>query len=140
MIFETSYLNKEFDYESDLQLGKSFGILDKLKLGGVGSSRMVIEKYSSSILPNSIQVPDINYGSIELRPKGILVHFTNQLNRYSWIIPYYRLVIFSTDYFSIHANGQFISFRKDNFYKANTKFIAKMNDLKSAAVDFSYPI
>ena len=66
------------------------------------------------------------------------MHFTNGLDRYSWIIPYYRLVIYNTQTFSVHANGHFIKCKKDRYYKDSKKFIKKMSDLKNDFLNLDY--
>jgi len=118
-------------------LGKTYSLRERIKMNGIGSGRMIIEELNADLAPRNRQQTDINYASIELRPKGIIVHFSNRLDRYSWIIPYYRLVIFSAQTFSIHSNGKFIVFKKDKNYTRNRKFIHKMMDLKNAFLHFN---
>lgn len=138
MLFNTSYKNEEYLKESNRILGEPYSFLEKLKLGGVGSRRLVIEELNPALTPKHMQKTDTSYASIELRPKGIIIHFGNRLDRYSWLVPYYRLVIFSTETFSIHSNGKFIKFTKDRYYRENKGFITKMTNLKNASltVDF----
>ena len=50
------------------------------------------------------KVSDVNYFSNELRINGILVNIMQQLNLFSYLTPYYKLVMFNMDIFSIHAN------------------------------------
>ncbi|MFT4661181.1 MAG: hypothetical protein ACI8XB_001452 [Patiriisocius sp.] len=138
MLFNTSYKNDEYEYESNRLLGKSFSFLEKLKMRGAGSSRLVITELSPLLKPENMQELAINYASVELRPKGIVIHFSNRLDRYSWIVPYYRLVIFSTQTFSIHSNGKFIKFQKDKNYQANKEFIKKMTDLKNTFLNLQH--
>lgn len=130
MLFNTSYKNKEFSKESNVALGSSFSFSERIKLGGIGSSRLVIEKFSPKLRPENMQSIVFNYANIELRPKGIIIHFANKLDRYSWIVPYYSLVVFSAQTFSIHSNGDFIQFKKNKNYIENKKFIAKLLELK----------
>ena len=59
---------------------------------GIGSPRLLIEEASINIHIN--EVSDINYCSIELRPYGILVNITQQLNLFSLVIPYYKLKLY----------------------------------------------
>jgi hypothetical protein len=75
-------------------------------------------------------VSDINYGSIELREKGILIHINKGLKNFSWPIPFYQLHIYNTATFSIHAQGNFVKFKKNNLLKENKKFLDKLIDLK----------
>ena len=138
MLFNTSYNNKEYITESANMVGNAFSLLEKIKIGGIGSSRLVIAELSPKLQPKNLPKTDINYANIELRPKGIIVHFTNKLDRYSWIIPYFRLATYSNDTFSIHANGNFIKCVKNKNYQNNKKFITKMIDLKIQHLDLGY--
>jgi len=138
MLFNTSYKNKDYTKESTHIVGKAFSFFEKLKMGGVGSSRLVIHELSTKLQPQNMQSIAINYANIELRPKGIIVHFTNRLDRYSWIIPYYRLNVYSNKTFSIHSDGNFIQFKKNKNYLDNKKFIGKMTDLKNTFLNLEY--
>lgn len=131
MLFNTTYTNKEYSKESSTIVGKQFSLLKKIKLGGNGSSRLMIAKFSTKLEPKNRNTAAINYANIELRPKGIIVHFTNGLDRYSWVVPYFRLVVYNTQTLSIHANGNFIIFKKNRNYNDNKKFINKIIDLKN---------
>ncbi len=131
MLFNTSYKNEDYIKESNQILGNPYSFLEKLKLRGIGSRRLIIDELSLSLTPKNLQKIDTNYANIELRPKGIIIHFSNRLDRYSWLVPYYRLVMFSTQTFSIHSNGKFIKFKKDKYYTENKAFIKKMTDLKT---------
>jgi hypothetical protein len=91
----------------------------------------MIEELSPKLQPKNMQTIAINYANIELRPEGIIIHFTNRLDRYSWVIPYYRLVIYSTQTISIHSNGNFMQFKKNKSYQDNKKFIHKMTAFKN---------
>ena len=138
MIFNTSYINKDYTKESTQIVGKAFSFFEKIKMRGVGSSRFMIEELSPKLQPENMQSVAINYANIELRPKGIIVHFTNRLDRYSWIIPYYRLVIYSNQTFSMHSNGNYIQFKKNKYYQNNKKFIHKMTDFKNNYLKLGY--
>ena len=75
-------------------------------------------------------VADINYGNIELREKGIVIHITKGLKNFSWAIPYYQLHTYKTDGFSIHAHGNFVRFKNNKLLKENKKFIDKVIGFK----------
>ncbi len=138
MIHNTTYTNEDYDTDVLHTLGKSFTLLERFKLKGIGSGRMMISELSPKLKPNTIQFSEIDYGNIELRPKGILVHFTNRLDRYSWIIPYHKLVVFNSTFFSIHSEGSFIRFLKNKNYLENKKFISKMINSKNNYLNLSY--
>ncbi|MGA9240212.1 hypothetical protein [Robiginitalea sp.] len=138
MIFDTTCKNEDYDVESASLVGKPFTLLERIKKGGIGSGRLMIHKTSPKLNLGKLKFSEIDYANIELRPKGIIVHYTKKLERFSWIIPYYRLVIYSTKSFSIHANGNFIQFLKNENYRANKKFIEKMSELKADFLKLEY--
>lgn len=130
MIYDTTYNNKEAKEVFEVLLGKPYTFLKALKLGGVGSKRMMIEQVSPKFLSMMNNVSDINYGNIELREKGIIVHINKGLKNYSWAIPFYQLHIYNTQTFSIHAQGNFVQFKKNNLLRENKSFLDKLVDLK----------
>ncbi|MDP4600176.1 MAG: hypothetical protein NWS84_03435 [Polaribacter sp.] len=130
MIYDTTYNNKEAKEVFEVLLGKPYTFLKALKLGGVGSKRMMIEQVSPKFSSMMNNVSDINYGNIELREKGIIVHINKGLKNYSWAIPFYQLHIYNTQTFSIHAQGNFVQFKKNNLLRENKSFLDKLVDLK----------
>ena len=138
MIFRTTHPEPEYTEQSRLLVGKPFSWIEKLKMGRIGSGRMMIEGISQGLKPKQLSFSEIDYGNIELRPNGVILHFTHRLERYSWIIPYYRLVIYNTTYFSIHAEGQYIRFRKNKLYKNNKGFIDTMRKKQHELLDLGY--
>ena len=130
MIHDTTYTNKEVSVFFNDLLGKPYSIIKSLKLGGVGSKRMMISQVSPVFSSIMNTVSDINYGNIELREKGILVHINKGLKNFSWAIPFYQLHIYNTETFSIHAQGNFVKFTKNKLLRENKKFLGKLVDLK----------
>jgi hypothetical protein len=138
MIFNTTYKNQDYDIESASLVGDKFTLFERIKQGGIGSSRLIIDKTSPKLNLSKLKFSEINYGNIELRPKGIIVHYTGKLERFSWIIPYYRLVIYNAQSYSIHANGNFIQFLKNKNYIENKKFIDRMVQFKNDFLNLEY--
>ena len=138
MIYNTTYTNEDFLIDSNLQLGKPFALLERVKMKGIGSKRFIIADVSEKLSSKEKQFSELSYGNIELRPKGIILHFNSRLSRFSWCIPYYKLVVYNASVFSIHAEGSFIKFRKDKNYIANKKFINKMIDYKNEFLQLGY--
>jgi len=130
MILNTTYTNKDNDATIDNLVGKSYSFFTKLRMKGIGSGRMIIDKVSPKLNRALLNGPDLNYANIELRPKGILVRITRRLDNFTWIIPYYQLYTYMTNGLSIHGQGEFLHFRNDRFYKNNKEFIRKMLNLK----------
>ncbi len=130
MLFKTTYRNKEITKQINHLVGNPFSLWQILKLKGIGSKRLIIDETSPNL--NSIlnKVGDINYGNIELRPKGILIHITKGLERFVWGIPYFKLVIYKTNGLSIHADGMFIHFRKNKTFNESKPFFNKLLEQK----------
>jgi hypothetical protein len=126
MVFDTTHPNEDFVLFANSNVGPAFSLIERLKLGRIGSRRMMIQGYSEGfeLLKNNLQ--DLLYGNIELRPQGIIVYATNGGKRMGWVIAYHELIIFDSDYFSIHAHGLVIKFEKNRNYNENKSFIRMM--------------
>lgn len=116
--------------EINEMIGKPFSFKTRILMGGIGSHRMKIERASIHIFEKLSKFEDIKYANVELRPKGIIVHFKNNLQHWIWVIPYYKLMLFQTGYDSIHSEGNFISFAKISLKQTNNQFFRKMSNLK----------
>ena len=130
MLFNTTLNNKDAAANINEMLGKSYSFIKAVKLGGVGSKRMVIAAVSPGFSNLINVISDINYGNIELREKGIVVHVNKGLKNFSWAIPYYQLHTYKTEGFSIHAQGNFVRFKNNKLLKENKKFIQKIVNFK----------
>ena len=130
MILNTTHHNKDHKQIIDDLVGTSFSLVQKLKMNGVGSKRMIVDEVSPNMQSMMNEVSDINYANIELRPKGILIMITKGLKNFTWIIPYYQLVIYKTNGSSIHAQGRYIHLRNNRMFRENKKFFDKMLDHK----------
>ena len=126
MIFNTTLKNKDATATMNDLLGKPYSFVKAIKLGGVGSKRMIIDAVSPGFLKLINAVSDINYGNIELREKGIVIHINKGLKNFSWAIPYYQLHTYKTEGFSIHAQGNFVRFKNTKLLKENKNFIDKI--------------
>lgn len=108
---------------------------------GIGSKRMIIEDVSTNLKNIINLVSDINYANIELRTGGILVYINKGLKNFTWVIPYYQLVIYKTNGASIHAQGKYIRFKNNKTFKENKAFFNKLLDQKikhDEQYDFQY--
>jgi hypothetical protein len=130
MIYENTYRNETITQQINDLVGKPYSFLKSIQMGGTGSQRMMIDEVSNHF-KNMTHPTEINYGSLEIRPNGIIFHISKGLQRFVWVIPYYKLVIFKSITLSIHADGKFIKIKKTQFSKKNNSFITKIIDLKS---------
>ena len=133
-LYNITYKNKETEKEINAEMGKPFGLIEKLKLGGIGSRRMIIENFSEDIKNLTLKVSGLQYANIELRPNGIIVHINQGIYTHAWTIPYFRLSVFNGDFFSIHGGGSHIQFNKEKSWKENKEFLQKIVKLKSEFV------
>ena len=124
MIFDTSYYDPEIKKIIDETLGKSYSFMDRLKMKGIGSSRMEILDCSSDIKELLTSGFKGNFASIELRPKGVIVHFKKFTEHFSWIIPFYSLSIIQSNTINIHSKGSFIKLQLRS--KNSSPFIQKL--------------
>lgn len=130
MVLDTTHNNKEHDNLIDDIVGKPFSFLQAIKLKGIGSKRMMIAEVSPNFQSYMNTIADINYGNIEMRPNGILLYINKGLKNFTWVIPYYQLVIYKTNGASIHAQGRFVRFTNNKLFKENKLFFDKLLDSK----------
>ena len=130
MIINSTYSDKTNEELINSIVGQRYSLLQNLKLRGIGSKRMMIAQVSPNLQTLVNLVADINYANIELRPDGILVLINKGLSNYTWVIPYYKLHVYKTEGFSIHADGKFIQFKQNNLLKENRSFLQKMLKIK----------
>ena len=131
MIFNSTYTDKEKELEVEKLIGKKYGLISSIRLNGVGSKRLIVQETSQNLKKIIIQKSDLIYSNIEIRSGGVIVFIAEGLNRYSWVIPYYKLVIYKTPNYSIHSDGNFIRFSNDLNIKENRKFFKKLIKHKS---------
>lgn len=130
MILNSTYHNDDTTELINDIVGQPFSWLKRFKLGGVGSKRMIVNTCSPKFSFIQNKTEDINYGNIELRPRGIVVYINKGLETFAWPIPYYKLVVYKTEGLSLHANGSFIKFKSNKTFKENKGFISKLLDQK----------
>ena len=130
-IYNISYKDKETDKLINEEMGNAYSLIKKLQLGGIGSRRLVIEYFSENMNHLKLKVSGLQYGNIEIRPKGIIIHINQGIYTYAWTIPFFRLSIYNGDFFTIHGNGNYIQFNKEKSWKENRTFLQKLIQLKS---------
>ncbi|MGB5500570.1 MAG: hypothetical protein WBM77_16685 [Maribacter sp.] len=130
MILDTTYTNKEQGILINDLVGKPYSFIRSVKMKGIGSKRTIIGDVSQNMKDYLNTAADINYANLELRPLGVLVRINRGLKNFTWIIPFYQLVIYRTNGISIHAHGQFIRFKNNRTFKENKSFFNKLLDYK----------
>ena len=131
MLLDTTYHNKKDKLLINDLVGRSYSFFQILKLRGIGSKRMIIKQVSANMSHYINEVADKTYANKELRPGGVLILINKGLKNYTWVIPYYQLLIYKSDGFSIHAQGKSIGFLANRLLKENKNFIDKLLNLKA---------
>lgn len=111
MLANVSYNNKVQREEIDATVGKPFTLIQRLKLGGVGSPKLYVTTSSKEIDALFLLDQNDNTCNIELRPKGIIVRFRSLLETFALVVPYYKLTVFkgTSDTYSIHIDHHKVS-------------------------------
>lgn len=130
MILDSTHTNKENKEIINDLIGKPYSLFESIKMGGIGSKRMIVEEVSPNLDPYMNKASGINYANIEMRPNGILIYINKGLQNFTWVIPYYQLVYYKTNGASIHAQGKFIHFRNNVTFKENAAFLKKLLEVK----------
>ncbi|TXE16040.1 hypothetical protein ES692_14065 [Psychroserpens burtonensis] len=130
MILDTTHNNKEHKNIITDLIGRPYTFMESIKMRGVGSKRMIIENVSPNLQQHLNTIADINYANIEMRPSGILIYINKGLKNYTWVIPFYQLVIYKTNGISIHAQGKFVHFKNNTMFKENKVYMDKLFDVK----------
>jgi len=132
MLVNTSYNEKKIIQAIDDLVGKPFGLVDNIKLNGIGSPRLDIIKTSPEIAELLSYDNNRNFCNIELRPKGIIIRFRSLLETFSLVIPFYKLVVFKpANSFTFHMDHHFISIDAPPKNKSVNGFIEKLNQFKA---------
>ena len=111
MLQNVSYNNKKQRAEIDALLGKPFTLLERLKIGGVGSPKLHVTASSKEIDALFLLDHNDNTCNVELRPKGIILRFRSLLETYALVVPYYKLTLFkgTSEAYSVHADHHKVS-------------------------------
>ncbi len=97
MIFPYTYYSEATDESINILVGKPYGFIEKIRMGGTGSHRFMVIEVSTAIKNLLFSHQDIIYVNLEIRPLGILVLFSHGIRNAAWAIPYKELKILKTD-------------------------------------------
>jgi hypothetical protein len=134
MLVNITYNDKKLEAEIMGLVGKPFGLIENIRLQGVGSPRLDIINCSQEIAELLSYDNNRNFCNIELRPKGIIIRFRSLLETFGLIIPYYKLVIFKPgNHISFHMDNHVISIEAQPNNKSIHVFMEKLMQLKIEA-------
>lgn len=130
MILDTSYSDRETTRKINSAVGPAFTFTQRWKMGGIGSPRMAIDAISEKYMKYLNAAHYQSNANIELRPKGILVHFRHKLQAYAWIMPYTDLNIEWNETLTLKVKDDFIRFNPP----INEQFVNRMTCLLNQAL------
>tara|TARA_B110000879_G_scaffold69052_1_gene96633 strand:+ start:1253 stop:1678 length:426 start_codon:yes stop_codon:yes gene_type:complete len=134
MLLNVSYNDRKIKEQIDKEVGPSFSLRERWKLGGIGSSKLSITHASIDI--HNLLVLDNNSDNcnVELRPNGIIIRFRSLLETYGLVIPYYKLKIYKgkANEYSIYKDHFCI--KVGAFEKSTHQYFKKINQQKIDAL------
>ncbi len=135
MLLHVSYSDSENTRKIDTQLGKPFTLKERLKMGGIGSPKLIMTDASLQISNLMNLDNNRNVCNIEMRPKGIIVGFRSGLDSYALIIPYYKLVLYKgkPEEYSIYMDTYFVKIQAHSDDNDIHKFMKKLLQAKGQA-------
>lgn len=132
MLFKYSYYSKKTEEEIYKRVGKSIGFIDRIKMGGIGSQRLLVEEADSEITALLSEHNALPYTNIELRPKGIIIAFRIKLDNWVLVLPYRKLSILkNAKQLILHQDHWKLKLAPVNNAGLDLKFFQKLLKLKA---------
>jgi len=132
MILETTYNYKELRDEIREVVGKPISFFKRLRMGGNGSQRLVVIEAFDDLEKLLLVDNRSKFCNIEIREKGIILHFRSRLETFAWVVPFHLLSIFKSDNsFSVFCGADFVRLKAAHNSLLNQKFIKKILDSKA---------
>lgn len=127
MILNNSGSDAQIEKEINQTVGRTYSFFQSLLHGGTGSQRLLVTEGSPQIAALFKLDNYPNYCNIEIRPKGIIVHFRSRLEMYNWIIPFTELKVTSDGTtWIIKHRANFIKVDGANNKPLDSKFLNKI--------------
>ena len=127
MVLETTYTDKEVTKAINDAVGQPFDFLTRIKMGGIGSHRIQINRVSKGLESYINPGHSTNHVNLELRPLGIIVHLKWRTQTYAWVIPISKLEM-SLQYDNISDGTESIDLLNSMEY--NESFFKKLEKQK----------
>lgn len=130
MIINDTYNHKHINRQIIESVGLPFSFLQRIKMNGNGSPRLLILESSASIQKLLDLDSNATWCYIEIRPKGIILRFRSLLETFAFVIPWWKLVVFKCDakIYSLHCDDNFVKLRI--MTAVELKFMRRLMDLK----------
>ena len=136
MLLNVSYNRPKIKNQINESVGQAFSLIERVKMGGIGSGKLIINSSSKQIYNLLILDSYRNVCSIEMRPNGIILNFRSLLETYAIVIPFHKLKIYKgkSQEYSVYMDDYFIKIKADN--KRIHKYMRKVLDYKLSTSKF----
>lgn len=136
MIINITYANKKTERQIADVVGKPYSLMEKIRMKGVGTSKMQIVETSEDITNCFNASVDTKYCYLELRKTGMLIGFQSVLKTFVWVIPFRELSIYyNSGLLSIYSNADFMKVKPPFYGSVDKKFIKKVLNCKAKYFD-----
>jgi hypothetical protein len=135
MVWNTSHSDSRIERQISALVGESFSILQRFERRGIGSPKLEILQASTELYNILAVNQDRLRCSIELRPKGVIIHFKSRLDTYALPIPYHKLSVYKGE---SNSYSLFMDQYKLKINASDSKvkaFIHKVLNAKVLAID-----
>ena len=131
MLLNVSYNRPKIKQQINDKVGVPFTLMQRIKLGGIGSGKLSIHSCSIQIHNLLILDNNLNVCGVEMRPKGVIVTFRSLLDTYALVVPYYKLKLYKgqSKIYSIYMDNYFVKVEAKE--KRNHEFLKKILKYKS---------
>ncbi|NND95107.1 MAG: hypothetical protein HKN45_09590 [Flavobacteriales bacterium] len=86
--------------------------MEKVRMNGSGSPKLLIQSCSEDIRASLAHTEDLKYANVELRPGGVVIHFQTGLRVMALVIAYHHLSVYQNgNSWSFHGTGSFMKVR-----------------------------
>lgn len=127
MVVNITYRNKQIDKKINEFIGQPFSLLEKIKMKGIGTSKMQILEANKALEDLFSPHLDTRYCYLELRPKGLIVGFQSVYKTYVWLIPFFYLnIYFNSGLLSIYSKQDFMKMKPPFNGSVDKKYLKKV--------------
>jgi hypothetical protein len=136
MIYNLSHNDQAIKAKIDQQIGKAYGWMERIRMGGNGSPGIPIADADAEINAMLKHDGSMRKCNIELRPGGLIIGFKRRLETFGWVIPFHYLNIFkSEDQLNLYAGKHYLRLVWKGENKSRDKFLLRLMQLKACVYE-----
>lgn len=127
MLINDTFNDRRARREIEDQVGKKYTFLERMRMNGIGSQRMLIVESSDAISDLLALDRKLNHANVEIRKGGILVRFQSKMHNYAFAIPWHFLTVFRTgNTLNVFGQNNHVKLRPAHNEKLDRKFVLKL--------------